>query len=220
MHYLRHTALSLAWLVPACARSDKLPLRDSTSSASSASAPIPVYVPAHLSAIAWPPGSPGPGFHGSDYTGAIVQLGPRRLGVIRKAIIPWGTGIMNEGYFVFDIDSGITPDSIATRDPAVGKLLWWARSYHMEWIPDTSGGRPTWFGGCLFVADDTLFAYGAVTDSSAEATAFAAEQKVTEQNGYYRLLSRPDTIVKVATLSPTFLPICRARIDSEQRGSP
>ena len=179
---------------------------------------LPVYVPHHLRPIPWPPHSPDPGFHMSDVTGVIVPIGRLRIGIQRIAVIPWGTDIMNEAYFVFLVEARASADSVAVRGGGVGDSVWSGRSYYIGLNGPTESAGFSWVGGCLFVADDSLLAYSIVTDTTAGARAFVNELRLRRQSGYYHFDPHLRTFVKIADRAPAFDRVCRAQLIAEQRG--
>ena len=152
-----------------------------------------------------------------DFTGVVERVNGLRVGIRRTVIVPWGTGLMNEAYVVYPFDEGFPAESVAALGFLRSDTLWTARSYHLEWA---GPGAPDVYGrvaGCLFVADDTLLAYGVVLDSTAQAHSFAESEGMLAKIGYYRFFSEDRRFLKVANVALDFVATCRSRLKLEQR---
>ena len=180
---------------------------------------LPTYNARHLQPILWPADSPRPEEHSGDYTYAVAVVGGRPVGIMRGAV-GWGTGIIEESFTLLRHHRGWTLDSLRNR-PLDNDRIWHALSFYNE-AADAATGDPTKghfsVGACLFVADDSLLAYGVFADTSAEARAFIAREKAFDQAGYYRFAQDGKTLIKVCLLAPSFEKKCRERLDIESRG--
>jgi len=187
--------------------------------ASGRSAQFPVYDARHLQTIRWPADSPRPEEHSGDYTYAVAVVAGRPIGILRGAV-GWGTGIIDESFTVLRHHREWTLDSLRDR-PLARDRVWEALSFHNEAADAATGDQTRGHfsvGACLFIADDSLLAYGVFPDTSAAARAFIARERAANQAGYYRLAEDGKHLIKVAALASTFETRCRERLEIEGRG--
>ena len=179
---------------------------------------LPVYTPKHLRPISWPPDSPGPEFHSGDFAGAVEIIQGHRVG-IRRAAVSWGTGVLDEWYSVFALPTAVPAESVAVRS-GVGDSLWSGRSYLDDCASCATGDstrQDLSVGGCLFIADDSLLAYGVVRDNGSDSPAWAERSTANAQPGFYRPTRDGRGFVRVARASPDFNHVCRAQLGREGR---
>jgi len=111
-------------------------------------------------------------------------------------------------------------DSLGNR-PHDPEPIWEALAFYNEAADAATGDRTKGHfavSACLFIADDSLLAYGIFPDTSAEARAFIVRERAADQAGYYRVSEDGKRLIKVAALASTFETKCRKRLDIEGRG--
>ena len=179
------------------------------------SAQLPTYTPHRLHPIPWPADSPTPQLHASDFALVFFTVSGDSLG-IQRSPVAWGTGVVDEWFFVF------VPPANGEQLPGAfhRDSLWAATSFYDECgacaTGDPQHGRIT-VAGCLFVADDSLLAYGVVHDSSTAARSYADSTGMRRLTGYYRFVRSSRRLMKVANIDRAFLVQCRTQLATEGR---
>jgi len=69
----------------------------------------------------------------------------------------------------------------------------------------------------LFIADDSLLAYGIVRDNGSDSPAWAERSTANAQPGFYRRKRDRKGFVRVASANPDFNHVCRAQLGREGR---
>jgi len=179
------------------------------------------YQPRALAPIRWPDNATGPQDRGMNFTEVPLYLGSSRLTLVRKET-GWGTCVLVEGFAVYDVDKNRLHRA-RTHDDTVAAWhqVWDALSYEMDCTRafatgnDSTNGTVYWIAGCLFVADDSLLAYGVVSDTNPEAKTYV--DSLLKRAGYYRYNVHNRTVTKVASLGSGFAKSCKEDVHRQKR---
>lgn len=177
------------------------------------------YAPHTLAAIPWPAGATSPEDRGMNYSKVSLRIGSSVFTLTRWETA-WGTCVLEEGFSLYDVDSSQVARARTQEDTTrAWRELWRAPSYEMACAyaknSPVGEGPPWWAAACLFVADDSLVAYGLTHDPSADARAFA--DSLRPRQGYYRVDRRTHSVERVAALAPGFAAPCMRDVHEQKR---